>query len=312
MSQSAGYIAAILTILCWTFGTFVFTKASRLVAPATVNRVRLLLALIWLTIITCLYEKIFPIQLFTLLNQQQIFWFGLSGIVGLTIGDHYSFTAFKILGSRRATLFNCFAPASALIAGIFLLDETLSAVGIFGMIISASGVLMLSLSQHEKNQVINEGHGHYAEGIFAGFMSAIGQGVGLALARQGFLTESDFVAPAIHATWMRMLAASVCIYAFGAFKTNVVKEFVDTVKNKEYFSPIFLGSILGPTMGVSFSLYATSILEVSVAQTILSLVPVVVMLVSVIFFKEKIKLFSYLAALVSIIGVLILVWRNGF
>lgn len=308
--MTPGYFAAFFTVCCWTAGTFVFTQASRLESPATVNRIRLVLAWIWLSLLVIISQGFLPQHLFSFPSVEQYLWFGLSGIVGLSIGDHFSFTAFKILGSRRATIFNCFAPAAALLAGMLMLDEMLSVMGLVGMAIAIGGVMLLSLSRHEKAQVQQEGHGSFSTGIFAGFMSAVCQGVGLVLAKKGFVQTSDFVITAIHATWIRMLMAALSIYAFSVFTTPVVKEFVSVLKKPTHLKPIVLGSIFGPTLGVSSSLYAASVLNVSVAQTIFALVPVVVLMVSFLFYREKLRLISVLAALVSIAGVLVLVWQD--
>ena len=72
------------------------------------------------------------------------------------------------------------------------------------------------------------------------------------------------------------------------------------------------GTIFGPVIGVSLSMSAISLLnnKPSVAQTIFSLVPVVVLPLSFLFYREKITLKSVLGALIAIAGVLILIWRE--
>jgi drug/metabolite transporter (DMT)-like permease len=72
------------------------------------------------------------------------------------------------------------------------------------------------------------------------------------------------------------------------------------------------GTIFGPVIGVSLSMYAVSLLhdKPSVAQTIFSLLPVVVLPLSWLFYRERITLKSILGALVAIAGVIILIWRD--
>jgi drug/metabolite transporter (DMT)-like permease len=140
MNQTTGIIAAIITLVCWTIGTFSFTKAAKLYAPVSVNRVRLLYALILLSFITCIGFQINPFVLFSKPVAMQWVWLGISGIIGLSIGDHFAFTAFKILGSSRTSLFNTFAPAAALVGGIFMLNENINFIGVIGMFISIIGI----------------------------------------------------------------------------------------------------------------------------------------------------------------------------
>ena len=65
-------------------------------------------------------------------------------------------------------------------------------------------------------------------------------------------------------------------------------------------------------MGVSLSLLAIQTLEVAVAQTIFALLPLFVLPISAIFYKEKITIQAVFACFVSLVGVLLLIWRNSF
>ncbi|MBK9798513.1 MAG: EamA family transporter [Bacteroidetes bacterium] len=57
-------------------------------------------------------------------------------------------------------------------------------------------------------------------------------------------------------------------------------------------------------------MYAVSLINVSVAQTLFSLVPVMVLPLAIIFYHEKISFKSAIGAVVAISGVVILIWRN--
>jgi drug/metabolite transporter (DMT)-like permease len=140
-------------------------------------------------------------------------------------------------------------------------------------------------------------------------LGAICQGLGLVLAKKGFMSSTEEIS-AIHATWIRMFIATISVYLIGIFKTNIIQEFKAITFNINKLKPVLLGTLFGPVIGVSLSLFSANKIEVSITQTILSLLPVSVTFAAVLFFKEKVYLKSYLAVLVSIIGVLILVWRN--
>ncbi|MGL4596138.1 MAG: EamA family transporter, partial [Bacteroidia bacterium] len=66
----------------------------------------------------------------------------------------------------------------------------------------------------------------------------------------------------------------------------------------------------GPFLGMCLSMYTVSKLDASVAQTIFSLVPVFVTLGAMILYRERVSLLAWMAMLVSIAGVLVIVWRN--
>ncbi len=302
----AGYAASFTTVISWTIGSIWFTRASRATNPASVNRVRLLLAFGLLGILVCIFNGITPLALFTSVSLSGYFWFGLSGLVGLSIGDFYTFNAFRTLGPRRTTLFNCFAPAAALITGIFLVNEQIGLTGILGMAISISGILILTLSRAEQHQVATDGYGTFWSGVFAGVMSALCQGIGLVLAKKGFMAMGEDAISPIHATWVRMFTATMFSYAIGIFKGNMITEFNGIAFNKTLLKPVLIGTLFGPVIGVSLSLFAAKSIPVSIAQTILSMVPLSVMITGVLFYKEKVSWQGYLALTISMIGVLML------
>jgi drug/metabolite transporter (DMT)-like permease len=303
-----GYLAAFGTLLSWTIATYAFAFATRKAPPASINRVRLLYAAIALSIFCCLFFGLNPIALFSNISGEQYLWFGISGFIGLTLGDYFAFSAFKILGNRRTSLFSCFAPSAAFLGASLLLNEPITLQGIGGMLLSVAGILLLILSRAEKQSVALEGHGSFAKGVVFGILGAVGQGVGLVFAKKGFEVSPQNFNP-IYATWVRMLIASITVYAIGAFKVNLWKEFKEITFHKEIQKQVALGTLFGPMVGISLSLYAATHLEAGVAQTIFSMLPITVLLAAVIWFKEKINLLSYLAVAISLAGVLILVWR---
>jgi drug/metabolite transporter (DMT)-like permease len=70
------------------------------------------------------------------------------------------------------------------------------------------------------------------------------------------------------------------------------------------------GTLFGPVMGVTLSLYTITLLPVAVAQTIFALLPLIVMPLNVFIYKQKLSFQALVAALISLSGVMILIWRN--
>lgn len=310
MKESLGLLAAFITLVCWTVGTFAFTQASEHYSPKSVNRVRLLFAAILLTIITCVWLQVNPVLLFTAPFPEHWMWLGVSGIVGLSIGDYFAFTAFKMLGSSRASLFNTFAPGAALFGGYLVLGEQLNTMGLFGMAISISGIIWFiqMTSAKQKAAVTKQ---EFTKGIVYAILGALCQGLGLVFAKKGLIIDAGFgrILP-LHATWIRMVAATISIYAVGVFRGGLWQEFKAVTFTPAVIKPVALGTLFGPVIGVSMSLYAASVIEVSLAQTIFSLLPISVMLAAVLLRKEKLEATSFIAAIIGVAGVFVLVWRN--
>jgi drug/metabolite transporter (DMT)-like permease len=309
-----GELVAMGTTLSWSIGIFPFTEASRRLGPNSVNHFRLVLAIIFLSILSFLLLDYSFFDLFRLPLPQHWLWFGISGVIGLALGDYFGFTSFAILGARVGSIFIPLAPAAALFAGYFMVGERINLIGIIGIFITIGGVLWLTMSKTEKSKIPSSEHGKIEKGILFGILASVCQGVGVVLANKGFETKlNDAAVPAIHATWIRMVMATAVIYVItisrGRLKLILKPVFENKNKGIIY---TFAGTFFGPVMGVSLSMYAISLLEnkPSVAQTIFSLVPVLVLPFNYLFYKEPIKLQSVLGALVAIGGVLVLIWRN--
>jgi drug/metabolite transporter (DMT)-like permease len=97
------------------------------------------------------------------------------------------------------------------------------------------------------------------------------------------------------------------------FAKRLISNSKPILANKNNALPyMVVGTILGPICGVSCSLLAIQKIEVAVAQTIFALLPIVVLPVNLLVYKEKITLQSVFACLIAILGVIILIWRNKF
>lgn len=304
-------MAAFVTVLFWSIGVFPFTEASRRLGPQSVNHFRLFLAVILLTIILLGFYPVALKDMLTSPSSESWIWLGLSGVIGLAVGDYFGFTSFAILGTRVASIFTTLAPAAALFTGFFLLDETVNFVGIAGMVITISGVLWLTLSKAENEPHKDLGFGSLNKGIFFAILAALCQGAGLVLAKKGMNGNGLNALIPVHAAWMRMVSAMLILYVYSLLRGNLMtlhSPIRNNTNNGLYY--LLGGTMFGPVLGVACSMIAVSMINVSVAQTIFSLLPVFVLPLAYLFYKEKITFKITLAALVAVSGVIILIWRN--
>ena len=308
--MDTGLIAAFITLLCWTAGTFAFTAASKQAEAGAINRVRLFYATILLSIVIVLVYDLSIVQLFTLPSFYEWIWLGLSGIIGLTIGDFFAFNAYRILGSSRTSLFSAFAPVAALLLGMLILGETMNMVGICGMFISICGILwFIRTTTRTTDETVDRKRVN--SGIIFAIIGAVTQGLGLVCSKKG-LNIIHNNAPdlnPVHATWIRICIAMLAAYSLAVFKRNIFSEFKTMSSTPRIIKPLLAGTLFGPVMGVSFSLIAATQLQVGIAQTIFSMQPLTVMFAATISGKEKLSITSVIAALVSMLGVILLVRR---
>ncbi|MCX6291759.1 MAG: DMT family transporter [Bacteroidetes bacterium] len=313
MNFSPGIVFALLTTLSWSIGIFPFTQAARRLGSHSLNHFRLLLATIFLTVASLVIDHTAFVQLFSKEYLQAWLWLGFSGVIGLTIGDYFAFRMYAILGTRIGSVLGTLAPAAALLLGSLLLDEHISWIGITGIAITIFGVINISLGKSERELIPDHGHGNISAGIIAGILGALCQGAGLVLAKKGFLAEQQFqhtVNP-VHATFIRLSIATASIFILTFITRSFTKVIRPLKENKDHgIRYAVLGTMFGPFIGVSLSLYTVKFIDVSVAQTFFSLVPVFALVFSFVFFREKISLKSLAGVMIAITGVIILIWRN--
>ncbi|MDO9000227.1 MAG: DMT family transporter [Bacteroidota bacterium] len=306
-----GVSIALLTTICWSIGIFPFTEASKRFGTAALNQYRLFLGWLVISILILIFYPISIAGLFITPQFNHYLFLGLSGIIGFTIGDFFSFNSFKILGPKLGSLYTTIAPGAALLAGFLILKQEINVIGIFGIFITISGVIWLTLSKKDKKASEKAGFNRNPKGILFGVIGALCQGTGLVLSKLGLDCYPDKL-PTLHAVWIRLLfafsAAFIISIITGRMKANSITVFKNQNNGLPY---MFLGTLFGPVLGVSFSLLAIQHLPVATAQTIFALLPIVVLPINYFYYKERITVQAIFACLIAVLGVFILIWSNA-
>ncbi len=289
--KNIGEIAAIGTALCWSIGPIFFTIASRVVGANLVNRTRLAVTLILLLVTHfILFGKFLP----TAAPLTVWFWFGISGIIGFTIGDTFLFNAFVLIGPRLASLLMSTSPIFGTCLAWLFLKEILSWQKIVAIIITLSGISWVVLEQKNNGQRSR----NYFKGIIFGLGAAIGQALGLYFSKKGL--ANNF--PALSGNLIRILIATITIWLIPILQGKVV----DSIKKlsiPQVRLGILGGAIFGPYLGVWLSLIAVQKTYIGIASTLMALPPIFLLPLSHWIFKEKITLRAIIGTVIAIIGV---------
>lgn len=292
ISSHTGEFAALLVAIFWTITALAFESASRKVGSLTVNILRLSLAFFFIGIYTLIARGHFvPVDAST----HNWLWLGLSGLVGLVLGDYFLFRAYPMIGSRFAMLIMTLAPPLAAIFGYFILGESLNLMQMTGMIVVIFGISLAIFNRPVKGERLSIKIS--PSGLLFAFLGALGQGLGIVLSKYGMEGYDAFASTQIRI--IAGVAGFVLIITLLRRWGNVAT----AMKNPPAMKALLIGAFFGPFLGISFSLLSVKHTQAGIASTIMAIVPVLILAPSAWLYREKITLVEIAGALISVAGV---------
>jgi drug/metabolite transporter (DMT)-like permease len=300
-----GEIMALGTACCWAMSSLLFETASRRAGSLPVNLIRLCIAFLGLTLIGIVgpHHRAIPTEA----PRDAWMWLLLSGVVGFFIGDLTLFRAFVEIGARLATLLQSTAPImAALTTYIFLNSMKMTAWSWVGMFVTLAGIVSVIVERIEANDPTGLAvRRATTKGIVLGLLGAFGQGVGAVLTARGLV---HFRGDPYAATQIRAIAG-ICGFAVLILILRDTRRVVLAIRDRHAFAALALGAIFGPLLGVS--LFTNSLahgVSPGVAQTLSSLVPIIIIPFLVVLGRERVTWRAAIGAGVAVAGVAILLW----
>lgn len=298
MEAYLGETAALMTSVLWSSTAIFFTMAGQKIGSVMVNRIRLLIALAWLLIF---HWFIFGTPLPLSAEPERWFWLGISGVVGLVLGDSFLFQSYLWVGPRLGMLMMSLAPVlSALLALVFL-GEDLILLQWLGIILAVAGIGSVVMDRPPAAST-GQGRRDYVKGILFGVGAASGQAIGLVLAKRGLFGEFS----ALSGNVIRMSSASLFLWIVTIVIGRAGVTLQTMFKRKDSWLPLLGGATTGPFLGVWLSLVAVQLTEVGVASTLMALSPVILLPIGRLLFKERVGVRAIAGTLIAIAGVALL------
>ena len=297
-----GNSAAIFTAFLWAGSSILFTSAGKRIGFLCVNAYRSAIALGMLVCAhVILLGFILPIA-----SSQQWFWLGLSGIVGLGIGDFGLFAAYILIGPRRTLLIMASSPIFASVGAFLILGETIQPLAVLGIAITLTGIVVVILEKEAVKKSLDEAQKkRKVWGMLAATIAATGQGVGLVLSKLGMYTGESMAMNPVSAALIRMIIAAVFVWICALF-LGKLPELRETAKDKKGLKFVSGGAFVGPFLGMTLSLFAVSYTQASIAQTLISLEPLIIIPLVWMLFRERTNLRGIFGAALAVVGVALL------
>jgi drug/metabolite transporter (DMT)-like permease len=263
-----------------------------------VNRVRLVLAVSFPSVTHLLVRgSLWPVRA----ELYRWVWLGLSGTIGLVLGDGALFHAFLLIGPRRSMVLMTLVPVISTVAAWLLLGETLLPVETVAILITVGGIAwVVSERQPEPESAVREPQDFArkgAPGMLLALCGATGRALGLVVAKRGLIGEF----PALSATLMRMITATAVIWLLALLRSQIGATW-QALEDRQTGLWLAGGAFFGPLVGVWLSLFAVRNAPVGIASTLMALSPIILVPFDHWLFDQTISLRSVVGTVVALGG----------
>lgn len=307
-----GETAGLLTSVFIAVNAVISTKAGARLGSVTLNRSRVVFALVYLVILNLVLFRQ-PLPFSAELTRWK--WLSLSGLIGLAIGDVFLFQAYLMIGPRLGSLLLSLSTVFGALEAWLFFGESLRPGQILGIAVTLVGMVWVILERAPRSAAPGTGlpsaalaseaqpaHHVSALGVFFGVLAGLGQGTGLVFSRQGM--QGSF--SPISGNVIRMLTAVLALWAVAALQRQAGSTIRALRADPRAVRLVALAAFIGPVIGVSLSLLAVQNIPVGVASVLTSLSPIFMLPFSHFFFKEQLGWQPIAGTFLAMIGVVVL------
>lgn len=291
--EKLGALAAFGTALCWSISALFFEHATRKVGALAVNFWKVFFAFFYLAA-AGLVMRGMPLPLDA--SPREWLFLALSGVIGFIIADYFLFNAYLMIGSRITVVFQALTPLFTAVFAFAFLGERMRALRLVGMGVVVCGILIVVASrQRGVERAETKGS---AKGYLFAILSSVFQAVGLLFSKTGLADGYS----AIAGTQIRVIVAIAGFGLQALLMRQSAEVFVAPARQTKLFKNIGIGSVFGPFLGVTFSLFALQNTDAGTASTLMALNPVLIIVPSILVLKQKVKAMEIAGAAVAVCG----------
>ena len=281
-----GESLALAAAFGWVGSSVFLERASKETGTLAVNLIRLIIALLFLGVIT--YVKrglVLPLDV----TKESLKFLSISGLFGLFLGDFFLYKSYIKIGPRITLLVMTFSPVAVSILSFFILGEKIEGFKVLGMLLTIIGIAIVILKKKNDKEFSKVGF------IYA-LLAMLGESLGIIFTRLGSIEYDSFATIQV-----RTIPAILAFIVYISLKKewSNIKE---GILNKKGMIYIVLGTIVA-TLGVTALVEAMKYANVGIVSTLAATSPILIIPISIIFFKEKVSILEGIGALISFVGI---------
>ncbi|MHA4988777.1 DMT family transporter [Cetobacterium somerae] len=283
-----GESLALAAAFGWVGSSVFLERASKETGTLAVNLIRLVIAMLFLGVIT--YVKrglVLPLDV----PKESFKFLSISGLFGLFLGDFFLYKSYIKIGPRITLLVMTFSPIAVSILSFFILGEKIEGFKVLGMLLTIIGIAIVILKKKNDKEFSKVGF------IYA-LLAMLGESLGIVFTRLGSIDYDSFATIQV-----RTIPAILAFIVYISLKKewSNIKE---GILNKKGMIYIVLGTIVA-TLGVTALVEAMKYANVGIVSTLAATSPILIIPISIIFFKEKVSILEGIGALISFVGITI-------
>lgn len=298
-----GEIASLVTALCWLGSSLAFAVAGREVGAQPVSQFRLYAALpILFGLGLCLTGKGWPTEA----SLERLSLIGLSGLLGLVIGDYGFFHALATIGPRLASVIMSLWPACT-VAINFLRGEPPTDMQMTGITVTILGVATVLAGKRESAWRPELTRKQWVGGCVGALVGATGQASGFVIARVAMAesTNSEAAIDPILTTIVRMSAATIGMQIIATLQRRSFA-MTKVMHHRKALVATLIGVMCGPVLGVWLSMVgASKSHNDGVASALMATTPLFMLPVSIWLYKARVGMIAVVGTLLAVTGVAI-------
>lgn len=287
MNQHFFYgLVALVSAATWALGDILWRKIGEEISPISMNLSKVIIGSLYLAVVLLVIGRE-PV------NMRAFFFLGISGIIGIAIGDTFFFMSLMQLGPRLISLMGTLIPVFMALSAVIFLGERPSFLVWVGIFLTVSGVAWVLWKRMPQNKIIK----NKSLGFKYCLVAIICTVAGVLFAKIGVKSV-----PTIQATFIRIFWGAIGLILWGCLN-HQLKSWLSPFRNPRLLKKVSFVVFIVVFGGFWLSLLALKYIDVSIAMTLNSTTPLFILPMVAIMLKEKISIRAVLGAAVAVIGV---------
>lgn len=281
-----GSLAALASACAWAFSTILFKKLGDEISALSMNFWKCVMGVLYLGVMLLCFPA-------GLMDKQTFLFLGLSGLLGIALGDTFYFKALIYLGPRLTVLLATLSPVVTVVLALIFLKESLSFGRGIGIFLTLSGIAWVLWEGSPQEKISR----NWLGGIKYALLSVFCMAVAIIFAKVGVRTSSP-----LPSTFIRLAWSAVGLTIWG-FASSQLKNWLALFKNPRLLKSLLFAVFIAVFGGFWLFLFALKYIDASVATVLNSTTPLFILPLTAFILKERISVTAICAAAMAVIGI---------